>query len=43
MDFIKRVVSYKQEGHTLKQLQEAFDIPSQTYYSHLTQELATEK
>ena len=32
MDFIKRAVSYKQKGHTLKQLQETFGIPSQTYY-----------
>jgi len=32
IDFIKRAVAYKQEGHTLKQLQEAFGIPSETYY-----------
>ena len=32
IDFIKRAVTYKQEGHTLKQLQEAFGIPSETYY-----------
>jgi len=32
IDFIERVVAYKQEGHTLKQLQEAFGIPSETYY-----------
>ena len=30
--FIERAVAYKQEGHTLKQLQEAFGIPSETYY-----------
>ena len=32
IDFIERAVAYKQEGHTLKQLQEAFGIPSETYY-----------
>ena len=32
IDFIKRAVTYKQEGHTLKQLQEAFGIPAITYY-----------
>jgi transposase len=32
IDFIKRAVAYKQEGHTLKQVQEAFGIPAQTYY-----------
>jgi transposase len=32
IDFIKRAVAYKQEGHTFKQLQEAFGISSQTYY-----------
>jgi len=32
IDFIKRAVAYKQEGHTFKQLREAFDISSQTYY-----------
>jgi len=32
IDFIKRAVAYKQEGHTLKQLQDAFGIPSETYY-----------
>ena len=32
MDFIERAVAYRQEGHTLKQLQEAFGIPSETYY-----------
>ena len=31
-DFIERAVAYKREGHTLKQLQEAFGIPSETYY-----------
>jgi transposase len=32
IDFIKRAVEYKQEGHTLKQLKEAFGIPAETYY-----------
>ena len=32
MDYIKRAVAYKQEGHTLKELKEAFGIPSETYY-----------
>ena len=32
IDFIKRAVAYRQEGHTLKQLREAFGIPSETYY-----------
>ena len=33
MDYIKRAVAYKQEGHTLRELQEAFGIPGQTYYT----------
>jgi len=32
IDYIKRAVAYKQEGHTLKELREAFGIPSETYY-----------
>ena len=32
IDYIKRAVAYKQEGHTLKQLHEAFRIPAETYY-----------
>jgi transposase len=32
MDYKKRAVAYKQEGHTFKELREAFDIPSETYY-----------
>jgi transposase-like protein len=32
MDYRKRAVAYKQEGHTFKQLKEAFGIPSETYY-----------
>jgi transposase-like protein len=31
-DFRERAVAYKQEGHTFKQLREAFGIPSETYY-----------
>jgi transposase len=33
IDFRKRAVAYKQEGHTFKQLREAFGIPSETYYN----------
>ena len=32
IDYIKRAVAYRQEGHTFKQLWEAFGIPSATYY-----------
>jgi transposase len=32
MDYRKRAVAYKEEGHTFKQLREAFGIPSETYY-----------
>ena len=32
IDFIKRAVAYKHEGHTFKQLREAFNIPPETYY-----------
>jgi transposase len=32
IDFIKRAVAYRQEGHTFEQLREAFNIPSATYY-----------
>jgi len=32
IDFIKRAVAYRQEGHTFEQLREAFDISSATYY-----------
>jgi transposase len=32
IDFINRAVAYKLEGHTLKQVQEAFGIPAETYY-----------
>ena len=31
-DYRERAVAYKQEGHTFKQLREAFGIPSETYY-----------
>jgi len=32
IDFIKRSVGYKNEGHTFKQLDEVFHISSATYY-----------
>jgi transposase-like protein len=32
MDFRRRAVAYKDEGHTLKELKEAFGIPAETYY-----------
>ena len=32
IDFIKRAVAYRQEGHTLKEMEDAFGIPSVTYY-----------
>jgi hypothetical protein len=32
IDYIKRSVEYRQEGHTFAQLREAFDIPSATFY-----------
>jgi transposase len=32
IDFIKRAVAYKQDGHTFQQLREVFDIPPETYY-----------
>jgi transposase len=32
MDFRRRAVTYKDEGHTLKELKEAFGIPAETYY-----------
>jgi hypothetical protein len=32
MDYKKRAAAYKQEGHTFKQLREAFGIPSEIYY-----------
>jgi transposase len=32
IDFIRRAVAYRQEGHTFAQLREAFDISSATYY-----------
>jgi transposase len=31
-DFVERAVAYKEEGHTFKQLREAFEIPPETYY-----------
>ena len=32
MDYRRRAVAYKDEGHTFKDLQEAFRIPAETYY-----------
>ena len=32
IDFIKRAVAYKKEGHTFEQLRDAFGIPSATFY-----------
>jgi transposase len=32
IDFIKRAVAYRQNGHSLQQLREAFGIPPETYY-----------
>jgi transposase len=32
MDYRSAAVSYKEEGHTFKQLREAFKIPPETYY-----------
>ena len=32
IDYIKRAVAYKEEGHTFDQLREAFGIPNVTYY-----------
>ena len=32
LDFIKSAVEYKRKGHTFKQLEEAFEISSATYY-----------
>lgn len=32
VDFIKRAVAYRDEGHSFNQLREAFGIPDVTYY-----------
>jgi transposase len=32
IDFIRRAVAYKDEGHTFRELKDAFNIPSETYY-----------
>jgi transposase len=32
IDFIRRAVDYKNEGHTFKELRETFKIPPETYY-----------
>ena len=31
-DFVKAAVAYKKDGHTFKELREAFNIPAETYY-----------
>jgi transposase len=32
IDYKRRAVAYKEEGHTFKELKEAFRIPAETYY-----------
>jgi len=32
IDFIRRAVAYKDEGHTFSELKNAFKIPPETYY-----------
>jgi len=32
IDFIRRAVAYKEEGHTFKELKNTFNIRSETYY-----------
>jgi transposase len=32
MDYRKRAIEYKEEGHSFKELKEAFKIPPETYY-----------
>jgi transposase len=32
MDYRRRAVAYKEAGHTLNELEEAFGIPGETYY-----------
>jgi transposase len=32
IDFIRKAVAYKQDGHTFKELEGVFGIPSATYY-----------
>jgi transposase len=32
IDFIRRAVAYKEEGHTFRELKETFNIPAETYY-----------
>jgi transposase-like protein len=31
-DYKRRAVAFKDEGHTFKELKEAFNIPPETYY-----------
>ena len=32
IDYIRREVAYKNEGHTLRELKDTFNIPAETYY-----------
>jgi len=32
IDYIQRAVAYKDEGHTFRELKDAFNIPPETYY-----------
>ena len=32
IDYIRRAVDYKNEGHTFRELKDAFNIPAETYY-----------
>jgi transposase len=32
IDFIRRAVAYKDEGHTFRERRDAFNIPAETYY-----------
>ena len=32
IDYIKRAVAYKEEGHTFRELKDTFNIPPETYY-----------
>ena len=32
IDYIRRAVAYKDEGHTFRELKDTFDIPAETYY-----------
>jgi len=32
IDYIRRAVAYKDEGHTFRELKDTFNIPAETYY-----------